>query len=298
MAPTSDKDDKGESPDANADDPLLHRADSYFVAVGGAPDRDAIKESSGGVPEANRTDGAVSNDVSKDAANGDSRVAVSPVVAASAGVAASGGGKGSGNGGNGKDTPNYTPPPPDALIRDWGFKDFVEFANVTNWSVARWKVQAAYWKTWFWEHRWEIYQDCLIGFAVALAQVPEAIAFAFVAGLPPIIGLYGTIVIGFVTSLVGGRPGMISGTSGAVGVVQAKLISDFNDMTPEEQQDTFGTNNPAEVVFATLLLMGGIEIMFGVLQIGRIVELVGTPIMIGFVAPSLTRIHAASRLLK
>ena len=52
-----------------------------------------------------------------------------------------------------------------------------------------------YWKLWFWEHRGELWKDCLIGFAVALAQVPEAIAFAFVAGMPPIVGLYGTNVV-------------------------------------------------------------------------------------------------------
>jgi hypothetical protein len=205
--------------------------------VGGKPDADlvvnptAADKDQPSVPAAPET-------------NGDTSVASVSAPAATAVVAVGGGaGKGSSGsgGGDGSDEPVYTDPPTDALIRGWGLSDWKGFANVTKWSVKGWKAQMLYWKTWFWEHRGELWKDCLIGFAVALAQVPEAIAFAFVAGMPPIVGLYGTIVLGFFASLFGGRPGMISGTSGAVGVVQAKLISEFNDMSAEEQLDTFGT---------------------------------------------------------
>lgn len=66
--------------------------------------------------------------------------------------------------------------------------------------------------------------DILSGFTVALALVPEAVAFAFVANIDPIIGLYGAFMVGLVTSIFGGRPGMISGATGALAVVMVSLI--------------------------------------------------------------------------
>src|SRR5210317_1150150 len=72
--------------------------------------------------------------------------------------------------------------------------------------------------------------DILSGLTVALALVPEAVAFAFVAGVDPLIGLYGAFMMGIVTSLFGGRPGMISGATGAMAVVMVHLIQKGNEV--------------------------------------------------------------------
>ena len=76
--------------------------------------------------------------------------------------------------------------------------------------------------------------DVLSGITVALALVPEAVAFAFVAGISPIIGLYGAFMMGIVTSIFGGRPGMISGATGALAVVMVHLIKEGDAMGPDE----------------------------------------------------------------
>ncbi len=68
--------------------------------------------------------------------------------------------------------------------------------------------------------------EFLAGLTVSLALVPEAVAFAFVAGVEPLVGLYAAFIVGFVTSLTGGRPGMISGATGALAVVMVALVSD------------------------------------------------------------------------
>ena len=74
--------------------------------------------------------------------------------------------------------------------------------------------------------------DVLSGLTVALALVPEAVAFAFVAGIEPIIGLYGAFMVGLITSVFGGRPGMISGATGALAVVMVALVKEGNAMMP------------------------------------------------------------------
>ena len=109
--------------------------------------------------------------------------------------------------------------------------------------------------------------EILSGLTVAMALVPEAIAFAFIAGLSPLVGLYAAFVMGLVTSVFGGRPGMISGATGAVAVVIVALAK------------THGV----EYIFATVILAGFLQIIFGVLRLGKFIRLVPQPVMYGFV---------------
>lgn len=117
--------------------------------------------------------------------------------------------------------------------------------------------------------------DTLSGLTVALALVPEAIAFAFIAGLEPLYGLYAAFFIGFVTAIFGGRPGMISGATGAIAVVLKKM----GDKLQESNIDV----DFAELVFATVALAGVIQILIGVFKLGRFIRLVPHPVMMGFV---------------
>ena len=100
--------------------------------------------------------------------------------------------------------------------------------------------------------------DILSGITVALALVPEAVAFAFVAGIDPLVGLYGAFIIGLVTALFGGRPGMISGATGAMAVVMVHMIQKGNPvgLTLENPIDNLGL----QWLFITLLLVGAIQI--------------------------------------
>ena len=123
--------------------------------------------------------------------------------------------------------------------------------------------------------------DILSGLTVALALVPEAVAFAFVAGIDPLVGLYGAFIMGIITALFGGRPGMISGATGAMAVVMVFLIKTGNDVgaaleTPVE-------NLGLQWLFITLLIVGGIQILAGVLRLGKFVRLIPHPVMMGFV---------------
>ncbi len=123
--------------------------------------------------------------------------------------------------------------------------------------------------------------DILSGLTVALALVPEAVAFAFVAGIDPLVGLYGAFMMGIITSLFGGRPGMISGATGAMAVVMVSLVSKGNEVgaalaTPVE-------NLGLQWLFITLLVVGGIQILAGVLKLGKFVRLIPHPVMMGFV---------------
>lgn len=117
--------------------------------------------------------------------------------------------------------------------------------------------------------------DFLSGLTVALALVPEAIAFAFILGIDPIIGLYAAFIMGLVTSLIGGRPGMISGATGAVAVILAPLV--------REQVALGGTSSALGYLFAAVVLMGVIQVLFGVLKLGKFIRLVPHPVMLGFV---------------
>ncbi|MDQ2093739.1 SulP family inorganic anion transporter [Rhodalgimonas zhirmunskyi] len=109
--------------------------------------------------------------------------------------------------------------------------------------------------------------EVLSGLTVALALVPEAVAFAFVAGVHPLVGLYAAFLVGLITALIGGRPGMISGATGALAVVMVALVADHG----------------VEYLFATVVLMGFIQVAVGVLQWGKFIRLVPHPVMLGFV---------------
>lgn len=119
--------------------------------------------------------------------------------------------------------------------------------------------------------------DVFSGLTVALALVPEAVAFAFVAGVPPIVGLYAAFMIGLITAIFGGRPGMISGATGALAVVMVDLVARGNEMGGE------GSNAGLYYLFATVILMGGIQVLVGVLKLGKFVRLIPHPVMMGFV---------------
>ena len=109
--------------------------------------------------------------------------------------------------------------------------------------------------------------EVLSGITVALALVPEAIAFAFIAGLSPLTGLYAAFVMGLVTSILGGRPGMISGATGAVAVVIVSLAKDYG----------------VEYVFAAVILAGMLQVAAGFLRMGKLMRLVPHPVIFGFV---------------
>ncbi len=109
--------------------------------------------------------------------------------------------------------------------------------------------------------------EILSGLTVALALIPEAVAFAFIAGLSPLTGLYAAFVMGLITSIFGGRPGMISGATGAVAVVIVALAK----------------SHGVEYVFATVVLAGVIQITAGLLRLGKLMRLVPHPVIFGFV---------------
>ena len=109
--------------------------------------------------------------------------------------------------------------------------------------------------------------DVLSGLTVALALVPEAVAFAFVAGVEPLVGLYAAFMVGLITACIGGRPGMISGATGALAVVMVALVADHG----------------VEYLFATVVLMGILQITAGALKLGKFIRMVPHPVMLGFV---------------
>jgi SulP family sulfate permease len=109
--------------------------------------------------------------------------------------------------------------------------------------------------------------EILAGLTVALALVPEAIAFAFVAGVAPLSGLYAAFIVGLITALIGGRPGMISGATGALAVVMVSLVMDHG----------------AEYLFATVVLMGVLQLIAGISKLGKFIRMVPQSVMLGFV---------------
>ena len=109
--------------------------------------------------------------------------------------------------------------------------------------------------------------DVLSGLTVALALVPEAVAFAFVAGVPPLVGLYAAFILCLVTSVLGGRPGMISGATGAMAVVVVALVKDHG----------------IGYLFPAVVLCGLIQITVGALKLGKLIRIVPHPVMLGFV---------------
>ncbi|HSR88355.1 MAG TPA: SulP family inorganic anion transporter [Pontiella sp.] len=123
-----------------------------------------------------------------------------------------------------------------------------------------------------------IKNDMLSGLTVALALVPEAVAFSFVAKVDPVIGLYAAFMMGLVTAIFGGRPGMISGATGAVAVIFAPLMIELAQpgILPE------GVTKES-YLFASVILMGVLQMLFGFLRLGKFIRLVPHPVMLGFV---------------
>ncbi|ATX80369.1 sulfate permease, SulP family [Mariprofundus aestuarium] len=119
----------------------------------------------------------------------------------------------------------------------------------------------------YYDHAAKAKDDILSGLTVALALVPEAVAFAFVAGVHPLVGLYAAFMVGLITSLIGGRPGMISGATGALAVVMVALVAQHG----------------IEYLFATVVLMGLIQVGAGLLKLGKFIRMVPYPVLLGFV---------------
>ncbi|WP_108649100.1 SulP family inorganic anion transporter [Dongshaea marina] len=109
--------------------------------------------------------------------------------------------------------------------------------------------------------------DILSGLTVALALVPEAVAFAFVAGVQPLVGLYAAFIVCLITSIAGGRPGMISGATGSMAVVMVALVARYG----------------VEYLFATIVLTGILQILAGIFRLGKFIRIVPHPVMLGFV---------------
>lgn len=109
--------------------------------------------------------------------------------------------------------------------------------------------------------------EILSGLTVALALVPEAVAFAFVAGVAPLVGLYAAFMVGLLTAVFGGRPGMISGATGAMAVVMVALVA----------------GHGVEYLFAAVVLAGLLQIGAGLLRLGKFIRMVPHPVMLGFV---------------
>ena len=109
--------------------------------------------------------------------------------------------------------------------------------------------------------------ELLSGLTVALALVPEAVAFSFVAGVHPLVGLYAAFIVGLITACIGGRPAMISGATGALAVVMVALVAAHG----------------VEYLFATVVLMGILQVLAGVFHLGKFIRLVPHPVMLGFV---------------
>ena len=109
--------------------------------------------------------------------------------------------------------------------------------------------------------------DTLSGLTVALALVPEAIAFAFVAGVEPLVGLYAAFFVGIITSIFGGRSGMISGATGAMAVAMVGLVTVYG----------------VDYLFAAIVLTGIIQMLAGIFHLGKFIRLVPHSVMLGFV---------------
>ena len=123
--------------------------------------------------------------------------------------------------------------------------------------------------------------DILSGLTVALALVPEAVAFAFIAGIDPLVGLYGAFMMGIVTAVFGGRPGMISGATGAMAVVMVHMIQQGNQVGNTLAEPI--TNLGLYWLFITLLFVGIIQVSAGLFKLGKFVRLIPHPVMMGFV---------------
>ena len=126
--------------------------------------------------------------------------------------------------------------------------------------------------------------DILSGLVVAVALVPEAIAFSFIAGVSPIVGLYSAFILGLVTALLGGKPGMISGATGAVAIVLVGLGMDASQhLSAQGIQGEALTTGILQYILLATLIAGAIQISIGLLKLGKFIRLVPQPAMYGFV---------------
>lgn len=137
------------------------------------------------------------------------------------------------------------------------FADYADRINLSSWAQTQ--------RATFTPSR--VKTELLAGLTVALALVPEAVAFAFVAGVEPLVGLYAAFLVGLITAVMGGRPGMISGATGALAVVMVALVAQHG----------------VEYLFATVVLMGILQLGAGVFKLGKFIRLVPHPVMLGFV---------------
>ncbi len=116
--------------------------------------------------------------------------------------------------------------------------------------------------------KWQTYKnDTLSGITVALALVPEAVAFAFVAGVHPLVGLYAAIIVGMITAVFGGRPGMITAAAGSLAVVMMHLVMEHG----------------ASFLFLAVIMMGVMQVFIGLMKWGRFIRMVPSSVMLGFV---------------
>jgi SulP family sulfate permease len=127
----------------------------------------------------------------------------------------------------------------------------------------------------------KIKDDTLAGITVSLAMIPEVVAFAFVAQISPIVALFGAFVVGIISAIFGGRPGLISGAAGAVAVI-------FVHMIQEGHAKGLLFDNPVEnmgyfYLLAAVVLMGIIQVLAGIFKLGKFVRLIPHPVMMGFV---------------
>ena len=120
-----------------------------------------------------------------------------------------------------------------------------------------------------------IQHDILSGLTVALALIPEAIAFSFVAHVDPKVGLYAAFIMGLITAIFGGRPGMISGATGAVAIIYAPLVISLTK--------TVGAASALQHLFLAVIIMGIIQVAFGCLKFGKFIRLIPHSVMLGFV---------------
>ena len=112
-----------------------------------------------------------------------------------------------------------------------------------------------------------IRRNVLAGFTTSLAMVPEVVAFALLAHVNPLVGLYAAVILGLVTAVFGGRPGLISGGAGSLAVVSVALV----------------VTHGVEYLFACIVLMGVIQLLFGAFKLGKLIKLVSPSVMTGFV---------------
>jgi SulP family sulfate permease len=118
----------------------------------------------------------------------------------------------------------------------------------------------------------------LSGIVVAIALVPEAIAFSFIAGVSPLVGLYTAFILGLITALIGGKAGMISGATGAIAVVLVGLGVEVKELFPDADAEMI-----LQYILLTTLMAGAMQITVGVLKLGKLIRLVPQPAMYGFV---------------